>query len=283
MNRGTFVTVAVVALWATATSVSAAPLKLVVPDFNAVGSAKERAAFYTEHISSRLSEVGADVTTSRALAQLIGIERQRQLLGCAGEGGSCVAELASALGTDALLLGDIAQIDTLFQLNLKIVSGADGKTVSTYQARVTSESALLDELDKAAYALVAEAAPALNRDAPRGYKNKGPSLRSLAIVPASISVVSAAVGAVLLLQARSAYNAIPGVSGAAPAPTADVEATASRGKTFQLAGWVCVGVGIAGAAAAATMFALGGKKPSLQATVAPVPGGGATFMLGGEL
>lgn len=259
-----------------------APLKLVVPDLNAVGPSKDRAAFYTEHISSRLSEVGAEVTTSRALAQLIGIERQRQLLGCAGEGGSCVAELASALGTDALLLGDVAQIDTLFQVNLKLVSGADGKTVSTYQARVTSEAALLDELDKAAYALVSEAAPMLNRDAPRAPKTKGPSLRTLSIVPAGIGLVSAVVSAVLFTQAFSAYNSIPGVSGGPPATTAQVEAIAANGKLMQTLAWVFAGVGIAGLATGATLFALGGRKPSVQATVAPMPGG-ATFLIGGDL
>jgi hypothetical protein len=261
---------------------AATPLRIVVPDLNAVGPSKERAGFYAEHLASRLSEVGAVVTTSRGLEQLLGIERQRQLLGCAGEGGSCIAELAAALGTDSVLQGDVAQIDTLFQVNLKLINGADGKVIATYQARVNAEAALLDELDKAAFSLVSEAAPLLKRDAPRALKSKGPSLRVLSAIPFGVGLIGGVVGAVLFTQAGAAYGRIPQQAGDTPRPTAEVEQIAANGKAMATAGWICVGVGAAGVATGAALLIMGrSTPPPVSASVAPTPSG-AMLMIGGD-
>ncbi|MBK7863500.1 MAG: hypothetical protein IPJ65_33840 [Archangiaceae bacterium] len=263
------------------TLASADPIKLVVPDFNAIGPSKEKAQFFTEHISGRLSEVGAQVTTSRALAQLLGIERQRQLMGCAGENSSCIAELASALGSDALLLGDIAQIGTLFQVNLKVVSGADGAVLSSYQARVGDEAALLDELDKAAFALMLDACSALHRDPPRALRSRGPNLRLLAIVPAALGVAAGAASGILFLQASQRWSSIPMASGDMARPVAEVERLGREGNTFKLAGWVCAGVAVAALATSAILFILGRPAP-VKATVTGTTQAGA-FILFGDL
>lgn len=266
--------------WLLVAGVAAAePIKLVVPDFNAIGPSKEKAVFFTEHISGRLSEVGAQVTTSRALQQLLGIERQRQLMGCANEGSSCVAELASALGSDALLLGDIAQIGTLYQVNLKIVNGADGKVLSSYQARVSDEAGLLDELDKAAFTLAQEASATLKRDPPKPLKSKGPGLRVLAIVPAAIGVAAGAVSGVLFSQAASRWARIPMEPGDMPLPTAEVEQLGREGNTFKLAAWVTAGVAVAALATSAVLFILGRPAP-VKATVTGTTGAGAFILFG---
>lgn len=275
---------AIVAVFiAVASSVANAdPLKLVVPDFNAVGPSKDKAVFFTEHISSRLSEVGAQVTTARGLQQLLGIERQRQLVGCANEGTSCVAELASALGTDGLLLGDVAQIESLFQINLRVISGADGKVVASHQARVNSERELLDELDQAAFALAADAALALGRDAPRAPKSRGPSLRALSAIPFAVAVASAAVSATFFVLAANNYGRIPQMAGATPLPTSEVESLGRAGATYQTVGWVLGATAGAALVAAGTMFFLGKSSPSpLSTGVAPVAGG-AAFLVGGS-
>jgi hypothetical protein len=265
------------------TSISAAaePLKLVVPDFNAVGPTKEKAQFFTEHISGRLAEVGASVTTARALQSLIGIERQKQLLGCASEGSSCIAELASALGSDALLLGDIAQIETLFQVNLKVINGSNGKVLASYQARVSSEAALLDELDRAAFSLVSDAATALHRDAPRPLKGRGVSLRLVAIAPLAVGVVSAALSAVFFAQAQSRWVQIPMKAGDVPLPTETVVRLGQEGSMFKTAGWVCASIGIAGLVAAGILFIVGRPPPVKAAVVGS--SSGASLVLMGEL
>jgi hypothetical protein len=255
------------------------PLRLVLPDMTGVGVDGEKTRFFTEHLSGRLSEVGAQVTTQRALQQLLGIERQKQLMGCAGESGACIAELASALGSDALVLGDVALIDGRYQVNLKIISGSDGKVLGTHQARVGSQAELLDELDKASFALVSAAATALHRAAPTPLAIRAP-LRTIGIVSLGVGLAGAVTGAVLLSQAGVQYGRIPQKAGQTGLPTTQVEAIAAQGKAFQTAGWVCVGVGVAALGAGVGLWVVG-RPPPVRASVV-VGNGAAVLMLGGD-
>ena len=67
------------------------------------------------------------VITRQDVEALLGRERQRQLLGCADESGSCVAELAGALGAGLVLTGDLAKVGARFTVTLKLLSYAIGR------------------------------------------------------------------------------------------------------------------------------------------------------------
>lgn len=71
----------------------------------------------TEAITIEVQSRGFfDVTSSRDIVTLLGVERQKQLLGC-GES-SCVAELAGALGARFVLSGSVSRIGASWQLSL---------------------------------------------------------------------------------------------------------------------------------------------------------------------
>src|SRR5688572_14795206 len=106
---------------------STAPISVGAPGLSGVNVDAQVVTFYNEHVSQHLADAGLRVATQKEIGTLIGIERQKQLLGCADDATTCSIEMANALGTDALLVGDIARFgaDT-FQLNLKIISSRDG-------------------------------------------------------------------------------------------------------------------------------------------------------------
>src|SRR4051794_4567099 len=96
----------------------AAPIRVAAPGFATVGIAPELANVYVERFATVLASTGTvKVTTSRDIAQVIGLERQRQLLGCADET-SCLAELAGGLGVDAVLSGSLARTGSYITVTL---------------------------------------------------------------------------------------------------------------------------------------------------------------------
>src|SRR5688500_16256709 len=98
------------ALVLAAVVVSIAPMKLALPGLQVVGIDPKLGAFYGEHFAQQLTLRGARVTSTSEISALLGLERQKQLLGCSDEASSCMAELAKALGVDGLALGDVAKV-----------------------------------------------------------------------------------------------------------------------------------------------------------------------------
>src|SRR5690242_11003681 len=83
---------------------------IAAPDLTVVGLELNRGALYTEHFAQQLTALGFSVVTQKQIASLLGQERQKQLLGCATQSDSCIAELASALGSDAIITGSVAKL-----------------------------------------------------------------------------------------------------------------------------------------------------------------------------
>src|SRR3954462_9241740 len=119
---------------AVAVAMSAAPgqIKLAAPGLLGVRVTKEVATFFSDHLAQELEAQGLSVMTASDINALLGIERQKDLVGCANEGGGCMAELATALGVDGVVTGSIGQFDGLFQINLKVVAAADGRKLGIY-------------------------------------------------------------------------------------------------------------------------------------------------------
>lgn len=131
----------------------AEPLKLAIPGISVVEMEPQRGTFLAEHLAQQLSDEGAEVISSQDLAVMLGLERQRQLLGCSGK--KCTRALTDAIDVDALVTGDVAQLpNNRFQLNLRMLDTTKGARVKTYNRRVVGFEALLDEMEKAARQLV---------------------------------------------------------------------------------------------------------------------------------
>jgi hypothetical protein len=131
----------------------AEPLKLAVPGVTVVDMEAQQAAFLSEHLSQQLADEGAEVASAQDLTVLIGLERQRQLMGCTGR--KCATTLTDAVDVDALVMGDVAKLPKdRYQLNLRMLDSTKGTRVKTYSRRVVGYEALLDEIEKAAKQLV---------------------------------------------------------------------------------------------------------------------------------
>lgn len=258
---------------------AAAPM-IAVPQLNGVRFEQSQTEFFSEHLAQELRTAGVRVVTNKEIATLLGMERQRQLLGC-GEGSSCMTELANALGAEAMVLGGIARLDDgSIQVNVKLIREG-GAALGSRSARVPNDADLTDALTAAAYELARVAFEQLRAKEPlpasveRDFRRA--PMRPLSWIPAIFGAAGAAFGTVMLIQANQAHLELtqnPEVT----LTTARAEQLALNGRTNQMLGIIGVGVGVLGITAAASMFFFRDAPVSLQASVGP---GGGAFVVSG--
>ena len=138
----------------------AGQLKLATVGFSQVGLSEAQAGFFAEHFSVQLAAVDESyvrITTPKDMAALLGIEKQKQLLGCPDDQSSCMAELAGALGADGLVTGQIARVGKSYQLNVKILAADGSRTLYLHSSKLlATEEELLEELNATAVKAVAK-------------------------------------------------------------------------------------------------------------------------------
>lgn len=106
--------------------------RLVILDLTSAGGVEPALAkSLTEALSVEAQRTGFfTVTTQGEVSSLLGLERQKQLLGCADDGSSCVGELAGALGAKFLMTGSVARFGAdAFQLSLQLQDTEKSATV----------------------------------------------------------------------------------------------------------------------------------------------------------
>jgi hypothetical protein len=248
---------------------AAAPLKLASPGLRAVGIDEKKVLVFTDYFAQQLSLYGIRVTTESEVQALLGLERQKQLLGCSDDGGSCMAELAGALGVDGLITGNFAKLDNGYILTLKIVPSGGGAPLGNYSGRVANDDAALEWLAQAAHDFATSRGLALEGSGPS--KKGGLHLRKVSWVPAAGGAVLLGVGLYLVIDSLSFASVLRNGMGTAP----DMLQSAVRGKqTGQLVGDVLIGAGVA-ALGTAVVFFLTGSEAKTTVGLAPLPGGGS--------
>lgn len=155
-------------------------------DFNVIGLDPKLGSFYAEHLSVRLEGQGLRVTTQRDVASVLSLERQKQLLGCAEDSSACMAELAGALGVDALVTGQVAKFGKSFQVNLRILRARDAEALFVFSRLVKTEEELLEALNDAG----GEAARKLLPDAPVAETRPSVGPADTAPAPSPVEVTS---------------------------------------------------------------------------------------------
>ncbi len=103
-----------------------------VPDLVALGVSTQMALNLTAVITAELGRYdGVRAISGREMTVLLGVERQKALIGC--EGDSCMSQIADALGAEKILSGQIGIIEQsiVFTLQLTDVRGAvvEGRVV----------------------------------------------------------------------------------------------------------------------------------------------------------
>lgn len=258
------------------------PIKVAVPNLQLVNLDDKLADFYAGHLAQQLSYRGVTTVTSSEIAALLGLERQRQLLGCPDD--SCKANVLDQLGVDGLLVGRVTKLDRSYQLDVRIITPGDGKPLAAASANTEDQDRLVGVFTVVAAQLANELAQKLNRElAPQGGVEvvlQPSKIKRRSWAPLAAAVVSFAIGGVLLGLARGAYQDLLAPRSFEMAyDQATADAIASRGQTYQAAGWAMVGVGGACVVAAVAMFLLGGND-TVQAGVALTPWGGSIGVTG---
>ncbi len=115
------------------------------------GVSAETTKSVTEFVQTQLNNAGIyEVTGPGDISNLLGLERQKQLLGCGESSSSCATELAGALNADRIISGDLSRIDDTFLLNLSLQDARTGKALGRSGRRVDGKLAtLLDEVPAA--------------------------------------------------------------------------------------------------------------------------------------
>lgn len=250
--------------------------KLAVMRISAVNIDEKLIGFYTEHLAEQLSQQGLRVVTPKDVETVLGLERQRQLLGCAEGTTHCMVEIASALGVDAILVTDLARIGKAFQLNLRILGASDGKRKASYSSTVPSEEGLLSELNAAASSLATQL-----------FGGEGPAVRvATAATLRPWAWASLGAGGVLLLGSAASFAAAKSrhdqliSTTEAPSDLAKGQSLASEGQTFQTLGWIGIALGATAVAGGSALFFSSDTKPRLSVDLRP---GGMTLGIAGEL
>jgi len=142
------------------------PVKLASPGLALVGIDAAKGGYFSEKLAASMVSDELRVITAREMQALLGLERQKELVGCTSEGSSCLAELGAALGVDGILLGDLAVVGKRFELTAKVVTSTDGKVLSIRTGTAETEDELSDLVVRVAQSLAAELLPKLGRKVP---------------------------------------------------------------------------------------------------------------------
>lgn len=248
---------------------AATPLKVAVTGLNSVQVDRKVGDFVSEQLAIRLGELGVEVTSGRDIEAMLGLERQKQLLGC-DENSACIAELGGALGVDFLLVGDVARVGARYQLTVKALSTGTGKTAAVFNEATTAEEEFVPLARRAAERLAADLSQATGKPLSAGMISNADSggLRSKAWIPAVAGVVLLAGGVGAELVAFSRYNEL---NDGSRRSRAAADALSSSGKTLQTVFAVSATLGAAALAGAVAMYVAGGD--SAQPTVMVTPDG----------
>jgi TolB-like protein len=117
--------------------------KLLVMDLQAVGGAEATLAqAATEAVVNEAEARGFyQVLSSRDIASMLGVERQKQLLGCSEESSACMLEISGALSAQYVLGGSVSRFGDALQLNLQLFDNQKSQVVhrATRLAKSASE------------------------------------------------------------------------------------------------------------------------------------------------
>ena len=254
-------------------AVAVAPVKVAVTGFSHANISPDLTEAYAARFTSLLREnTELNVTSRQDIEQVLGLERQRALMGCESDN-ACLAEFSAALGVDALVSGNLARLDNGMLASLRAVRVRDGQSVFDVSGRVANETELIEWLEAQARPLASRLLESMGRGPPARGTSKWPRF-----LPGVAGLVLAGTGAALL--GVSASDAATLRAGAANLTPDQIRATGQRGKTLQTVGPVLVGVGAAAVVATVVWIALG--DPPVTASVGPVAGGGGAVLVGGR-
>ncbi len=235
--------------WVVAFLASAAPCSVAMTNFSTVGDVKpDAASFLSETFAQKLAEhSNLKVTTAKNIGALVGLERQRELMGCDNNAGNCIAELAGAIGAQAVVVGEVARLERSLQVNLRVVNGKTSDLLFSTSVRGSTMDDIVDKLDDIATRAGAAIEHAFGgapsaADGVAQSASSGVSVSRWLVVGAGALI--AIVGAGLLIDAQVTSGRLGGT------PTLDftpgnADSAARLAGPLGTTGGVLIGVGVA--------------------------------------
>lgn len=213
---------------------SASP-SVVVAGFRTVEVSSAKQRLFEETFSDALARAipNARVTSASALGTVLGLERQRQLVGCEASAATsnCMAELAGALGSSVVVTGTVARLGASFEIDVRAAAAEDGHTLAAGRQTVKTEEEILDALRTLAGSLGVTIAP----DAvPVTSRASTWVWTAVAVAGVAAAVTGFALGA----SEHQAFVSAPSLEAARP--------HATTGAALQVVAWSGVGLAAAG-------------------------------------
>lgn len=262
-----------------------APLpKLAVLDVAPVGDARKelepKAELLTTLTLAEVNRLGRFKAIGRQdVTALLGLERQRQLLGCSDEASSCVGELAGALGVEFVVSGTLGRLGQTYRVDLKLLASnsAEARAVASADVPVGNDEAFLETVERLVRQLTATIPPPAGWVAPplRYAKRDGVGgAIGFGIAAGTLALVGLTFG----LLAKSNYDvevreAMGGDRAAYDAALAAVRWQAPVADVAFVAAAISAGV--------ATVFTIRALTSGASAVLVPRPDG-AAFVFGGH-
>jgi hypothetical protein len=273
-----------------ASAAEPARVKVLVLDLNVLDTSapgqsaegmKRLAQIVIEQVSAELGS-SFQVLSSSDFTAMMGLDRQKQLLGCGEQANSCLAELSGALGAPLVVSGSLQRAGGKTRLDLKLMRTVDAVIISRQGAFLESDADVFTVVAPLAKTLAAVALgkepPAAAASAPAAAvvaapaASQGTSRSVPALIVTAVGAAAAiAGGAVLVVQQLDGDSLSKGISNGSVEVDSAVQ---SRGAIYsqRTIGFVLVGAGAAIAVGGLTWFLLSGS-PAQHAGLAPVPGG----------
>jgi TolB-like protein len=222
----------------------------------------------TEQVQTELGHDGAiEVVGASDLALALGVERQKELVGCGEGSNTCMAEISQALGAPWLVSGSLSRSGDAMRLDLKLIRTANAKAQYRGGRAFKGEANVFDVVSVLSRELAAELTP-------RGETRVGPW------VLMGSGVAAGAVGAVLTVKAAN-DGAAGTMAGAANGKTAAQVLEAQRSaNTLMVVGPAVAGVGVAALITGVVWLASGKPAPATVGLV--VSPSGLTATMGGS-
>lgn len=131
---------------------------VLVLDLQPTNAPPEEVRLITDLIASSLSQHrGLSVLTSADITQALGLEAQKQSLGCTDE--SCLAELAGALGAELVVGGSVGKLGSLTVVNLSFFDSRAARSAGRKSIEVRDLEELPAAVRGAVIDIVADIAP----------------------------------------------------------------------------------------------------------------------------
>lgn len=233
-------------------------------------------------VANRVGQSGVEVITSGEIANLLGHEKQKQLMGCSEDSG-CLANIASALGTDFLLAGQVGKIGSRFNLSLTLLDLRSSKVVQRASKLCeATEDALVDAAQTAVGELLLPLTGPPTATPPQPVavvpeKATGPS-RVPAYLTTALAVAAVGSGIGTGLLAKSRYGTLE--KDRATLSAGQFDRAAQEIRTTALAADVLYGVAAAAAGVSIWLWVRSAPPEAPKVSLLPTAQGAALSVAG---